>query len=79
MRGRGEGMSARMKSAFQLLFATVIALVLYFGPPHWDYVGVPGVKDFYRIGPLIIPVTIFIIVGMSNAVNLDRRARQSGR
>ena len=26
--------------------------------------------DFFRIGPLIIPVTIFILVGFSNAVNL---------
>jgi phospho-N-acetylmuramoyl-pentapeptide-transferase len=70
IRGKGEGMSPRMKSGFQLLFATIIALVLYFGPPQWDYVGVPGVADYYRIGPLIIPVTIFLIVAMSNGVNL---------
>lgn len=70
IRGRGEGMSARMKSTFQLLFATLIALVLYYGPPQWDYVGVPGYADFFRIGPFIIPVTVFVIVGMSNAVNL---------
>lgn len=70
IRGKGEGMSARMKSGFQLLFASIIALVLYFGPPQWDYVGVPGYPDFFRIGPLIIPVTIFLMVAMSNAVNL---------
>ena len=70
IRGKGEGMSPRMKSGFQLLFATIIALVLYFGPPQWDYVGVPGFPDFFRIGPLIIPVTIFLMVAMSNAVNL---------
>ncbi len=70
VRGKGEGMSARMKSTFQVIFATLIGLVLYFGPPNWDYVGVPGVADFFRIGPLIIPVTIFILVGVSNAVNL---------
>ena len=70
IRGKGEGMSPRMKSGFQILFATLIALVLYFGPPHWDFVGVPGFKDFFRIGPLIIPVTILLIVWMSNAVNL---------
>lgn len=69
-RAKGEGLTARMKSGFQVLFATVIALVLYFGPPQWDYVGVPGFPDFFRIGPLIIPVTIFLIVGTSNAVNL---------
>jgi phospho-N-acetylmuramoyl-pentapeptide-transferase len=69
-RGRGEGMSARMKSGFQLLFATLLGLILYFGPPQWDYVGIPGYADFFRIGPWIIPVTVLIIVGMSNAVNL---------
>ena len=68
--GKGQGMSARMKSGFQLLFATIIALVLYFGPPQWDYVGVPGYPDFFRIGPLIIPVTVLLLVWMSNAVNL---------
>ena len=69
-RAKGEGLTARMKSGFQLIFATIIALVLYFGPPQWDYVGVPGFPDFFRIGPLIIPITIFLIVGTSNAVNL---------
>jgi phospho-N-acetylmuramoyl-pentapeptide-transferase len=70
IRGKGEGMSPRMKSSFQVIFATIIGLVLYFGPPNWDYVGVPGFPDFFRIGPWIIPATIFIIVGTSNAVNL---------
>ncbi|MBK8047385.1 MAG: phospho-N-acetylmuramoyl-pentapeptide-transferase [Anaerolineales bacterium] len=70
IRGRGEGMSPRMKSGFQIIFATLVALVLYFGPPHWDYVGIPGFPDFFRIGVLIVPVTIFIMVWMSNAVNL---------
>ena len=70
IRGKGEGMSPQMKSGFQILFASIIALVLYYGPPQWDYVGVPGFKDFFRIGPLIIPVTVFVLVAMSNAVNL---------
>lgn len=70
IRGKGEGMSPRTKSGFQVLFATIIALILYFGPPAWDYVGVPGFQDFFRIGPLIIPATIFLMVAMSNAVNL---------
>lgn len=70
IRGRGEGMSARMKSTYQVIFATILALIIYFGPPHWDYVGVPGFPDFFQIGPWIIPFTVLIIVGMSNAVNL---------
>ncbi len=70
IRGRGEGMSARMKSGFQVLFATILALVLYYGPPNWDYVGVPGFPEFFRIGPWIMPITVLVIVLMSNAVNL---------
>lgn len=70
LRGKGQGMSARMKFGFQLLFATLIALVLYYGPPHWDFVGVPRFPDFFQIGLWIVPVTVFFIVGMSNAVNL---------
>ena len=70
VRGRGEGISARMKSSYQLLFATIVALIIYFGPPHWDFVGVPGFPDFFQVGPWIIPVTVLAIVGMSNAVNL---------
>jgi phospho-N-acetylmuramoyl-pentapeptide-transferase len=70
IRGRGEGMSARMKSSYQLIFATILGLILYFGPPHWDYVGVPGFPDFFRIGAWIIPITVLVIVGLSNAVNL---------
>lgn len=70
LRGKGQGMSARMKSGFQILFATIIGLVLYFGPPQWDYVGVPGYADFFRIGVWIVPVTVFLLVAFSNAVNL---------
>ena len=70
IRGKGEGMSPRMKSSFQVIFASIIAAILYFGPPQWDYVGVPGFKDFFRIGPLILPVTVFLLVWCSNAVNL---------
>lgn len=70
IRGRGEGMSPRMKSAVQFILASIIAGVLYFGPPDLDYVGVPGQVEFVSIGWLFLPVAIFIIVGTSNAVNL---------
>jgi len=70
IRGRGEGMSARTKSSFQIIFAVLIGVTLYYGPPQWDYVGVPGVADFYRVGIWIIPATVLVIVGTSNAVNL---------
>lgn len=70
IRGRGEGMSARMKSSFQFVFASLLAFVLYFGPPELNYVGVPGVPEFVHIGWLFLPIAIFVIVGTSNAVNL---------
>lgn len=69
IRGRGEGMSPRMKSTFQFFFATIIGSVLYFGPPQWDYVGVPTFVNFFRIGPWIIPVTVVVLYLTSNAVN----------
>lgn len=71
IRGKGEGMSPRMKSSFQFVFAAIIASVLYFGPPDLDYVGVPGIRDFVSIGWLFLPVAVLVIVGMSNAVNLS--------
>ncbi|HEY65406.1 MAG TPA: phospho-N-acetylmuramoyl-pentapeptide-transferase [Caldilineae bacterium] len=70
-RARGEGLMARSKAWWQVVFATVIALVLYFGPPELDYVGIPTVREFVHIGPVMLPISIFIIVGASNAVNLS--------
>lgn len=71
IRGQGEGMSARWKSAFQFLFAAIIASVLYFGPPDLHFVGVPGIPEFVDIGWLFLPIAVFVIVGFSNAVNLS--------
>ncbi len=71
LRGRGEGLSPRMKSGFQFLFASLIAAVLYFGPPEFDYMGVPGRPEFVRLGIWFVPIAIFVIVGSSNAVNLS--------
>ena len=73
-RAKGEGISEKAKASFQFIFALCIALILYFGPPHWDFVGIPGVKGpyeggFFRIGLWMIPVTVFVIVSFSNAVN----------
>ncbi len=70
IRGKGEGMSPRMKSFFQFVFAAIIASVLYFGPPDLHYVGIPGVKEFVDIGWLFLPIAVVVMVGTSNAVNL---------
>jgi phospho-N-acetylmuramoyl-pentapeptide-transferase len=74
LRAKGEGISERTKATFQLLFALIISLILYYGPPHWDFVGIPGLKGpfeggFFRVGLWMIPITIFVIIGFSNAVN----------
>lgn len=68
--GQGEGLLARTKALWQVVFASVIAVVLYFGPPELDYVGIPTIPRFIHIGPWILPIAVFLIVGMSNAVNL---------
>jgi phospho-N-acetylmuramoyl-pentapeptide-transferase len=58
------------KLAFQFLFAAVIALVLYFGPPQLDYVGIPGAPQYLHLGWWFMPIAAIVIVGFSNAVNL---------
>lgn len=65
------GMTARVKSVVQLVLAAMIALVLYFGPPQLDSVGVPGIAQPVAVGWLTIPVAVVLIVGFSNAVNLS--------
>ena len=66
---KGEGMSARSKMLFQVLIATVVALVLHFGPSQLRSVAIPGIAEKIDIGLLWIPIAIFWIVGFSNAVN----------
>jgi len=70
-RAKGEGLMARSKALWQVVIASVIAAVLYFGPPELDYVGIPTVREFVRIGPWILPIAVFLIVACSNAINLS--------
>ncbi|MER2600200.1 MAG: phospho-N-acetylmuramoyl-pentapeptide-transferase [Caldilineales bacterium] len=65
----GEGIMARTKASWQVIFALAIALVLHFGPTHLRSVAIPGISQRIDIGLLWIPVATFIIVAMSNAVN----------
>lgn len=65
---RGLGMRARTKFAIQVLFAIAIAFALR------DILQVPQLLWFTAeetivLGPWYIPIAVFIIVGMSNAVN----------
>jgi phospho-N-acetylmuramoyl-pentapeptide-transferase len=65
---RGEGLRARTKFFFQTLIALVAAIGLYnyLDVPHLYW---PGVKGEIGLGVWYIPIAVFWIVGMSNAVN----------
>lgn len=65
---KGLGMRAQVKFSIQVIFAIAIAFALR------DILGVPQMVWFttqqpLSLGPLYIPIAVFIIVGMSNAVN----------
>lgn len=65
---RGLGMRASTKFAFQVILAIIIAFALR------DLLKVPQLywftsQEVVNLGPFYIPIAVFIIVGMSNAVN----------
>lgn len=65
---RGLGMRARIKFGIQVVFAIAIAFALR------DILEVPQLiwftsSETFNLGALYIPIAVFIIVGMSNAVN----------
>jgi phospho-N-acetylmuramoyl-pentapeptide-transferase len=66
---RGIGMRARTKFMLQVFLAvlTAIGLRYFLDVPQMYW---PGVEEKISLGPLYIPMAVFIIVGMSNAVNL---------
>ena len=66
----GEGIMARTKASWQVIFALVIAVLLYIGPTELRSVAIPGIPQKINIGILYIGVAAFLIVGFSNAVNL---------
>jgi phospho-N-acetylmuramoyl-pentapeptide-transferase len=67
-RGKGEGMSGRIKFLLQLLLAFAVAYGLdsVLEVPDLFFPGVPGEID---LGLFYIPVAIFVIVASANAVN----------
>ncbi len=68
-RRRGQGMRARTKFLIQVLFALVAAIGLryYLDVPE---AYLPGIKGEVKLGYWYIPMAVFVIVAMSNAVNL---------
>lgn len=66
---RGKGMSARVKFFFQ----SVLALVAAYGLRNFLDVPelyLPGIKGEVELGIWYVPIAAFVIVSMSNAVNL---------
>jgi phospho-N-acetylmuramoyl-pentapeptide-transferase len=68
-RRRGLGMRARTKFLIQVFFALVAAIGLryYLDVPE---LFLPGVKGEVKLGIWYLPMAVFVIVAMSNAVNL---------
>jgi phospho-N-acetylmuramoyl-pentapeptide-transferase len=65
-----RGLLAREQFPVQFLLATIIAAVLYFGPPELNSVAIPGVKQKVELGLFWLPIAILFIVGSANAVNM---------
>jgi len=66
---RGLGMRARSKFLIQVVFALIAAYALHYILKVPDLF-VPGVKGMVKLGGWYIPAAAFVIVSMSNAVNL---------
>jgi phospho-N-acetylmuramoyl-pentapeptide-transferase len=64
----GLGMRARTKFIIQVIFAIAVVLVLKYviKVPQMFW---PGVYDAFDLGIWYIPIAVFMIVGMSNAIN----------
>lgn len=67
----GVGLLARYMFMWQVIIATVIALILHFGPTDLHSLALPTVPEKIDIGYWWIPIAIFIIVGTANAVNIS--------
>jgi phospho-N-acetylmuramoyl-pentapeptide-transferase len=71
VRKDGQGLSVKEKFSLQVLVALVVALVLQFHSGFDSHLNVPFLKNVTPdIGWAYVPLTVFIIVGTSNAVNL---------
>jgi phospho-N-acetylmuramoyl-pentapeptide-transferase len=70
MRGsrKGLGMRARTKFLMQVLMATIIAFTLYY-VLDVPQLFLPGIKGEIQLGVWYIPIAIFVIVSITNAVN----------
>jgi len=70
-RKTNKGLSGKVKFALQVLCALIFALILYHLPQFDQRLNVPFFKQFHPdLGLGYILVTVFLVVGASNAVNL---------
>ena len=70
---QSQGLSARAKFSWQLIVGSITAVFLYASAtlPVETQLVIPFLKNVsLNLGILYIPLTIFVIVGTSNAVNL---------
>ncbi len=65
----GQGLIARIKASFQVLLALATAAGLYYFLDLRS-VAIPGISEKLDLGLFYIPAAVFVIVAMSNAVNL---------
>ena len=82
IRSAAKGLSARHKLIAQLLVAAAAALLLYrqqAAVPDGLLLRLPLAGTSFSLGLWFIPSAIVVIVGASNAVNLDRRPGRAGR
>jgi phospho-N-acetylmuramoyl-pentapeptide-transferase len=71
VRKSSKGLSAKTKFTLQVLAALVVAVSLYLSPSFDSRLNLPFIKNIAPdLGVAYILVTVFIIVGASNAVNL---------
>jgi len=69
---KGEGLPPRVKFAAQIVLAAGVALVMSLGNVQYaNAVAIPLLGVTVSVSPVLwIPVAVFFIVGMSNAVNI---------
>ncbi len=66
---RGEGFTARFKIQIEMVLSLIIALAIYF-PLDLRSIAVPGISHRIIMGPIYIPIAMFVIMGSANAANL---------
>ncbi|MCW5857284.1 MAG: phospho-N-acetylmuramoyl-pentapeptide-transferase [Caldilineales bacterium] len=68
-RGDAQGLLARSKFPAQVALAAILALIMYFGLDLHS-IALPTVPERIDIDGMWIPIAIFIITAMANAVNI---------